>query len=60
MIYMATKSFLKNINITNRMSASSFIDALENAEGKGRKKVILDRGVDTVKDTEQIRKIFKR
>ena len=57
---MATKSFSKNINITNRMSGYSFIEALENEEGKGKKKVILDRGVDTVKDTEQIRKIFKR
>ena len=60
MIYMATKSFLKNLNINNKMSASSFIDALEHAEGKGRKKVILDRGVDNIKDCEQIRRIFKR
>lgn len=57
---MATKSFLKNITIKNRMSASAFIQALENADGKGRKKVKLDKGVETVKDSEKIRKIFKK
>ena len=57
---MATKSFLKNINIKNKASAIAFIQALENAEGKGRKKVELDRGVETIKDSEKIRKIFKK
>lgn len=57
---MATKSFLKSININNKISASSFIDALEHADGKGKKKITLDRGVETIKDNEQIRKIFKK
>ncbi len=55
---MATKSFLKNILIKNRASATAFIDALENAEGKNRKKVQFDKSVETVKDKEQIKKIF--
>lgn len=55
---MATKSFLKNISIKNRSSASAFIEALENAEGKGRKKVKIDKPVETVKDSEKIRKMF--
>lgn len=57
---MATKSFLKNITIKNRTLANAFINALENAEGKGRKKVELDKSVETVKDDEKIRKIFNK
>ena len=55
---MATKSNKKNILIKNRASATAFIDALENAEGKKRKKVQFDKSVETVKDKEQIKKIF--
>lgn len=57
---MATKSFLKNITIKNRMSATAFINALENAEGKSRKNVKIDKSVETVKDKEKIRKIFSK
>lgn len=57
---MATKSFLKNIAIKNRTSANAFINALEYAEGKGRKKVNIDKSVETVKDKETIRKIFTK
>lgn len=57
---MATKSFLKNITIKSKLSANSFIDALENAEGKGRKTVEIDRKTETVKDSEKIRKIFNK
>lgn len=55
---MATKSFLKNIDIKNRKSAKAFVTALENAEKKGRKKVIINTKVQTIKDKETIRKIF--
>ncbi|MCI9287639.1 MAG: hypothetical protein HFJ57_06755 [Clostridia bacterium] len=55
---MATKSFLKNIVIKNRKSASSFISALENAENKGRKKVTFNTPINTVKDKENIKKMF--
>ncbi len=55
---MATKSFLKNIDIKNRKSAKAFVTALENAEKKGRKKVIMNTKVQTIKDKETIRKIF--
>lgn len=60
MIKMATKSFLKNIVIKNKKSAMSFLCALENAEGKSKKKVAFDTAVETVKDDETIKKIFKR
>lgn len=56
---MATKSFLKNIVIKNKKSAMSFLCALENAEGKSKKKVAFDTAVETVKDDETIKKIFK-
>lgn len=55
---MATKSFLKEIKINNRKSASSFISALENAEQKGRKDVTISKKVKDVTDAETIRKIF--
>lgn len=55
---MATKSFLKNININNRKSANSFISALENAEQKGKKKVTINKKVETITDADTIRKMF--
>lgn len=58
MIYMATKSFLKNIVIKDRKSAEKFIKALENAENKKVKKVTVNKRVEDVTDKEQIRKIF--
>ncbi len=57
---MATKSFLKNIVIKDKKAAMSFLCALENAEGKHKKKVDFDTAVETVKDSEKIKKIFKR
>lgn len=56
---MATKSFLKNIVIKNKKSAMSFLCALENAEGKSKKKVAFDTAVETVKDDETIKKYLK-
>lgn len=57
---MATKSFLKNITINNRKQADRFLNALENAEKKKTKKVVIDKRVEDVKDSEQIRKIFSK
>lgn len=57
---MATKSFLKNIVIKDKKSALSFLCALENAEGKRKQNVTFDTAVETVKDDETIKKIFKR
>ena len=57
---MATKSFLKNISIKSKTSAAAFIDALENAEGKKKKDVKVNKAIETVKDENTIRKIFKR
>ncbi len=56
---MATKSFLKNIVIKNRKSATAFIDALENAEGKKRKKVKVNKLIEDVDDEKKIKEIFK-
>ena len=60
MIYMATKSFLKNIVIKDRKSAERFISALENAENKKSKKVKINNIVEDVTDSERIRKIFSK
>ena len=55
---MATKSFLKNISIKNRKSANSFISALENAEKKGKKKVVVNPKVKEIKDEKTIKEMF--
>lgn len=60
MIYMATKSFLKNIVIKDRKSAERFISALENAENKKSKKVKINKMLEDVTDSERIRKIFSK
>jgi len=57
---MATKSFLKNIVIKNNASATSFIEALENAECKKSKRVKFDRLVEDVEDSEKIKEIFNQ
>ena len=57
---MATKSFLKNITVKNRASASAFIDALEHAEGKKRKTINVDKSIESVKDKEKIRRLFNK
>lgn len=57
---MATKSFLKDIVIKDKKSATAFLSALENAEGKRRKEINYNIPVKTIKDDETIRKIFKR
>ena len=60
MIKMATKSFLKEINIKNRKEAENFINALEKAENKKSKIVKFNKRVEDVKDSETIRKIFNQ
>lgn len=57
---MATKSFLKEIIIKDKKSAENFICALENAENKKNKKVKIDKMVENITDSEQIRKIFNK
>lgn len=60
MMNMATKSFLKNIVIKDKKSATKFIEALEKAENKKVKKVKIDKLTEDVTDNEQIRKIFSK
>ncbi len=55
---MATKSFLKNIVIKDKQSATTFIEALEHAEGKKRKIVRIDKLVEDVNDSKKIKEIF--
>ena len=56
---MATKSFLKSVAFKDKTSAKSFVSALENADKKSRKKVIVTKKVETIKDSDKIKKIFK-
>ena len=55
---MATKSFLKNIVIKDKKVVENFINALNNAENKKAKKVVVDKRIENITDKEQIRKIF--
>ena len=57
---MATKSFLKKHCYKKSKEAGKFLVALENAEKKKAKKVIIDQRVEEVKDSEQIRKLFAK
>ncbi len=54
---MATKSILKNINIRNKNLCRNFVNALENAEGKKAKEVVLSRSCTEIKG-EIIKEIF--
>lgn len=55
---VATKSFLKNIVIKDKKVAENFINALNNAERKKAKNVVVDKRIENITDKEQIRKIF--
>lgn len=55
---MATKSFFKNIVIKDRKSATTFLNALENAEGKKKKNIQFKARVNDIKDEDAIRKLF--
>jgi len=47
--FMATKSILKNVQINKKDMAKSLVSALDNAEKKSSKDVILNRALDEVK-----------
>lgn len=54
---MATKSFLKNINIKNKKDCQTLINALENAKDKKSSDVSFDRSYH-VASKDEISKIF--
>lgn len=54
---MATKSVLKNVNIKNRASALSLVNALENAKGKHAQRVKKTRTFSDA-SRDEIRKMF--
>ena len=56
---MATKSFLKDIVIKDKNAAKAFVNALENAEQKGRKKITFNTKVEEIKDKTTIKKMFE-
>ena len=59
MIIVATKSFLKNVIIKDKKTASTFVSALENAEKRERKNVKIASSVKTIEDKETIKKMFR-
>ncbi|NLO38045.1 MAG: hypothetical protein GX115_00970 [Ruminiclostridium sp.] len=54
---MATKSILKDININEKHMGCNFISALENAEDKSCKEVVLSKTYNTIR-REQIKSLF--
>ncbi len=54
---MATNSMLKDIDINSKRLGRDFVSALENAENKRSKDVVLSKACTTVKK-DQIKKIF--
>ena len=46
---MATKSILKEVRFTNKKLARGFVDALEHAQGKHSKEVIMSRTCTDIK-----------
>ncbi|MCL2355585.1 MAG: hypothetical protein FWC70_00320 [Defluviitaleaceae bacterium] len=54
---MATKSMIKSVNIKNKRLAEGLVSALENAEKKSSKEVVLQRRLDEVKG-ENIKRYF--
>ena len=54
---MATKSILKNIDIKDNASCFALVDALEKAEGKRGKKVVLSKPCTELKG-EALKKVF--
>lgn len=55
---MATKSFLKNINLRGENQSKAFIRALERSKDTKEKDVILSRPASDM-SREEIRKVFK-
>lgn len=54
---MATKSITKNVVMRTKPLARNFVHALENAEGKSSKKVVVDKTVHEIKG-ETLREMF--
>ncbi len=54
---MATKSFLKNINIRDKSSARNFANALENAKNVPGKEVNISKACFNVKK-DKIKELF--
>lgn len=54
---MATKSVLKTIHIKKRKQAIALLCALENAEGKARKNIVMSRSFSEA-SREDIQKMF--
>lgn len=52
---MATKSITKNVVMRTKPLARNFVHALENAEGKSSKEVVVDKTVHEIKG-ETLRK----
>lgn len=58
-IYMATKSILKNVDIKDKKLGKSLVIALENAAGKHAKDVQLSRTYEDVRG-EKLRSILQK
>lgn len=56
---MATKSILKTINIKDKKTALSLVNALENASGKSSKPVVNSRSFSDV-NRDDLRLMFGR
>lgn len=56
---MATKSITKNVVIRSKPLARNFVRALENAEGKSSKTVVVDKTVHEIKG-DALHEMFKK
>lgn len=54
---MATKSILKNVNINDRHLGRNFVSALENAESKSSKEIVISKSCSVVK-RDQVKSLF--
>lgn len=54
---MATKSIYKDVRIKDRASCNKFLSALENAEGKAAKEVVLSKKVQKL-SVDKIKEFF--
>ena len=54
---MATKSIIKNVDIKTPKLRKNFVEALENAENKKSKQVIISRTISTVTG-DKIKELF--
>lgn len=56
---MATKSITKNVVIRTKPLTRNFVRALENAEGKSSKTVVVDKTVHEIKG-DTLREMFEK